>query len=258
MQTVNSSIAVQFLGHSTVAVEVDGVTLLTDPVLRPRIAHLRHHHSHLAESVPVPDAVLISHLHQDHLDFPTLYRFGLDVRLIAPAGSHKLLRRHGFRNVDVLAPNETATIGTVLVRATAAEHSGFRPPFGPHAGCLGFLIGKRDPIYFAGDTDLFDGMRDLAPMRLALLPVWGWGPTLGKGHLNPESAARALTLLRPELAIPIHWGSLFPIGLGRWRRRFLTVPPHDFASAAAKIAPDVAVRVLQPGERLQLAPSSRR
>jgi L-ascorbate metabolism protein UlaG (beta-lactamase superfamily) len=258
MQTVSSSIAVRFLGHSTVAVEIDGVTLLTDPVLRPRIAHLKHHHSHLAETVPAPDAVLISHLHQDHLDFPSLYQLGTDVRIIAPIGSHKLLRRHGFRNIAVLEPNETVSVGTVEVRATVAEHSGFRPPFGPHAACLGFLIGARERIYFAGDTDLFGGMRDLAPMRLALLPVWGWGPTLGKGHLNPETAARALNLLKPEMAIPIHWGSLFPIGLGRWRQRFLTVPPRDFASAAARIAPDVTVRILAPGEWLQLAPTSSR
>jgi L-ascorbate metabolism protein UlaG (beta-lactamase superfamily) len=252
VQQSNSSVGVQFLGHSTVAIEIDGVTLLTDPVLRPRVAHLRHHHHHLAKQLPNPDAVLISHLHQDHLDFPTLERLGREVRLIVPEGSERLLQRHGFLNVEVLPVNKVTSVGSLAVRATAAAHDGFRPPFGPRAACLGFLIGDRDPIYFAGDTDLFAEMAELAPLRLALLPVWGWGPNLGKGHLNPESAARALTMLKPQLAIPIHWGSLFPIGLGRWRKRFLTLPPLGFSEAAQKIAPEVQIRILQPGERLLL------
>ena len=88
----------------------------------------------------------------------------------------------------------------------------------------------------------------------ALLPVWGWGPTLGPGHLDPRAAADALRLLRPRLAIPIHWGTLFPIGLDRLRGKagLLSDPPHDFAREAARLAPEVEVRLLQPGEATPL------
>jgi L-ascorbate metabolism protein UlaG (beta-lactamase superfamily) len=94
---------------------------------------------------------------------------------------------------------------------------------------------------FGGDLDL------------ALLPVWGWGPTLGIGHLNPERAARALALLRPRLAIPIHWGALAPIGLHWLRPRFLIDPPYAFQEYAKVLAPEVQVRILLPGESLSLA-----
>ena len=69
-------------------------------------------------------------------------------------------------------------------------------------------------VYFAGDTDIFDGMADLAPVDVALLPIWGWGPTMGPGHMDPARAAQAAALLQARLAIPIHWGTYYPIHLG--------------------------------------------
>jgi L-ascorbate metabolism protein UlaG (beta-lactamase superfamily) len=147
---------------------------------------------------------------------------------------------------------ECVTVGAVRVQATPAIHDGFRPPFGPRAACLGFVLEGTQRVYFAGDTDLFDAMASLTPLDLALLPVWGWGPWLGPGHLDPYRAALALTLLRPAAAMPIHWGSLFPFGLGRWRHRYLTQPPRAFTAAARVLAPQVQVHVVEPGGRLDL------
>jgi L-ascorbate metabolism protein UlaG (beta-lactamase superfamily) len=251
--TTDRRLGLRFFGHSTVEISLSGVTLLTDPVLRGRIAHLRHHQPHTTELYQNPDAVLISHLHQDHLDLPSLSRLGTNCRLIVPRGAGVFLRRHRFTNVEELTIGDETTVGAVPVRAIEAKHSGFRPPFGPTADCIGFLVGQAPRVYFAGDTDLFDGMSGLGPVRLALLPVWGWGPTVGKGHLIPSTAAEALTLIRPSIAVPIHWGALFPIGLGRWRQRFLSAPPLDFAAEASRIAPDVDVRILAPGQLLELA-----
>jgi L-ascorbate metabolism protein UlaG (beta-lactamase superfamily) len=92
-------------------------------------------------------------------------------------------------------------------------------------------------------------MEALAPLDVALLPVWGWGPSLGRGHLNPRTAAETLRLLRPRVAVPIHWGTYFPIGRGGRR---LADPPHEFARHAAELAPDVEVRVLKPGDGFEL------
>ena len=114
---------------------------------------------------------------------------------------------------------------------------------------LGFVIersGRR--VYFAGDTDLFDAMSALRPLELALLPVWGWGPTLGTGHLDPAAAARALALLRPRIAIPIHWGTMHLLGLRKLHRDRLSEPPLEFVRYAAELARGVDVRVLQPGQ----------
>ena len=87
---------------------------------------------------------------------------------------------------------------------------------------------------------------------VALLPVWGWGPSIGEGHLDPETAARALTLVRPRLAVPIHWGTFYPAGVRRWRPEPLVEPPQEFARLARELAPGVEVRVLQPGSETSL------
>jgi L-ascorbate metabolism protein UlaG (beta-lactamase superfamily) len=103
-------------------------------------------------------------------------------------------------------------------------------------------------VFFAGDTDLFPGMSGLVPdLDLALVPVWGWGATLGAGHLDPLRAAEALSLLRPRRAIPIHWGTFVPLHRSA-RADFLRRPVEEFVEAARKKAPDVEIRVLNPGE----------
>jgi L-ascorbate metabolism protein UlaG (beta-lactamase superfamily) len=144
-------------------------------------------------------------------------------------------------------------IGSLRVRATHAEHSGSRQPGWLKAPALGYVIEGSQRIYFAGDTDLFEEMAGLVPsLDVALLPIWGWGPSLGRGlHLDPRKAAKALALLEPRIAIPIHWGTYRPLHLGA-RARFLTSPAEEFAREAASLAPEVDVRVLRPGERLEL------
>jgi L-ascorbate metabolism protein UlaG (beta-lactamase superfamily) len=98
-------------------------------------------------------------------------------------------------------------------------------------------------------------MADLAsPTDVALLPIWGWGPSLGPGHLDPRSAAEALTLIRPKIAVPIHWGTYSPLTSAlRSPPAYLSAPAEAFARAAAELAPDVAVQILRVGGTLPLA-----
>ncbi len=109
-------------------------------------------------------------------------------------------------------------------------------------------------MYFAGDTDVFPGMREIGDLGLdaALLPVAGWGPRVPAGHLDPQRAAEAAALLRPVTAVPIHWGTYATVlrrpGSGDAIRR----PPLEFARCCAQAAPDVRVRVLDHGESLDL------
>lgn len=236
---------VQYVGHATVLIELDGIRLLTDPLLRKRVAHLRR--AVPLESVTDVDAVLLSHAHHDHLDLPSLRM--VSARIVAPRGLGDLLS-----DFDVLEVEEgdEAEIGAVKVRATHAEHEGGRPPRG-EGTALGFAVLGSRRIFFAGDTDLFDGMDGLVPdLDLALIPVWGWGAKLGRGkHLDPERAAEAVRRLRPKIAVPIHWGTYRPLHRSA-RTSFLTEPAEAFARATARAAPGVKVRVLRPGERLRL------
>jgi L-ascorbate metabolism protein UlaG (beta-lactamase superfamily) len=247
--------SVDYVGHATVVVDLAGVKLLTDPLLRHRVTHLRRAVKVDPTMLRGVDAVLISHLHYDHLDLPSLQRLGRELPVVVPRGAGGLVRRKGGRtNVLELAEGERAEVGAVTVRATHADHDTGRLPFGLKADPLGFLIeGEGRSVYFAGDTDLFDGMADLAPVDVALLPIWGWGPTMGPGHMDPVRAAQAAALLGARLAIPIHWGTYYPIHLGmRGRPAFLDTPPAVFEQALREYAPATELRVLRPGESTEI------
>jgi len=235
----------RWLGHSTVIVDLDGTRVLTDPLLRRRIMHLRR-----AAAVPVPDridAILISHLHYDHLDLPSLARIGAGTHIVVPRGGRRTLR--GFERVTEVAPGDRIELGLLQVDVTEAIHDGRRARFGRQIPAVGYILHGSRSVYFAGDTDLFDGMSGLGSIDVALLPIWGWGPSVGAGHLDPESAAAALRLLRPRVVVPIHWGTYHVIG----RRDIGRAPADAFAIAALQAAPDVDVRVLPVGGTLDLA-----
>jgi L-ascorbate metabolism protein UlaG (beta-lactamase superfamily) len=239
-----------YVGHATVLIELDGVRLLTDPVLGSWLGPL-----HRQGPPPGPevrediDAILISHLHRDHVDLRSLRRLPPDVPLIVPAGTGPFFGRHGFADVVELGPGRSHRIATVSVTATGADHEIGRR--GVDGEPVGYLVEGTRRIYFAGDTDLFAGLADLAGgLDLALLPVWGWGPTLGPGHLDPERAARAAALLEPRIAVPIHWGTFYPAGLARLRPRPLSDPPREFAARLHDLAPRVRPAILAPGSSL--------
>jgi len=245
---------VTYIGHATVLININGVRIVTDPLLRNQVLHLRRQKRLIDPSVVRNlDAVLISHAHWDHLDLPSLKLLGLSTPLIVPRGIAPLLRGKGFQHVEELAVGESTFVGDVTIRATYADHHGARLRFGKSADCLGYLIEGSHLVYFAGDTALYPQMADLAEgLDLALLPVWGWGPNLGSGHMSPYQAALALQMLAPWLAIPIHWGTMFPLGL-RWLfPKHLIDPPHAFANYAAHLAPDVKVKILSLGEHVSL------
>jgi L-ascorbate metabolism protein UlaG (beta-lactamase superfamily) len=235
--------SIDFVGHSALVIELDGIRLLTDPATRARIGPLQR-----VEPVPARrtlagiDAVLLSHLHWDHLDVPSLKDLGRSVRIVVPAGAGSWLRGIGFSDVHELGDGETLDVGGLTVAGVPALHSGFRPPLGPTAPAIGYVVRGSRSVYFAGDTDLFEGMRDLDAIDVALLPVWGWGPTLGRGlHMDPLRAAESLRRIRPRAAVPIHWGTYWPHAMGRIFPERLVEPPAAFAEYAAELAPDVRV-----------------
>jgi len=232
-----------YVGHATVLIEVGGARLLTDPVLRPRVAHL-------IRDTPVPaelgrlDAILLSHGHHDHLDLPSLRGLDPSAPVLAPPDAAGALRR-ARRPVRALVPGEEVEVAGVTVRAVRADHDGRRYPVGTAVNSLGYVAGG---VYFAGDTEPFPEMAELAgTLDAALLPVSGWGPKTGPGHMDPREAAEALALVRPRLAVPIHWGTYHRIG-----HRATGDPPREFAEHAAELAPEVRVVVLEPGGSVEI------
>ena len=241
--------SITYLGHATVLIEIDGVRILTDPVLRRTIGHLRR-------QVPVPDpgpledldAVLVSHAHHDHLDVQSLRSLTPAPTVLCPSPAAAQVRRAGL-TVAVLEPGDIVKRGSVTIEATAAEHDGRRYPINRDDQSLGFLIrtAAGRTIYFAGDTGLFDGMAEIGPVDVGLIPVAGWGPKTGPGHLDPAGAAEATVAVGARIAIPIHWGT--------YRRVLMQPEPsadrqaREFEALLAEMAPEVRVEVIEPGGR---------
>jgi L-ascorbate metabolism protein UlaG (beta-lactamase superfamily) len=241
---------ITYLGHASTLIELDGTRFLTDPVLGRGVAHLRR----TTPPPATPDeitAVLISHGHRDHLDRRSLRSLPRHVPIIVPRGLGSLVASWKFADVTEVDETAEERIGDITVRATHAEHGGRSAPGRP-AVAVGYVLEGSAKVFFAGDTDLFPGMAELAGgLDAALLPIWGWGPSIGPGHLDPVRAAEALTLLEPRHAIPIHWGTLRSFHRSD-RARFLREPAAAFVAAARERAPEVAVHVLDPGGSLDL------
>ncbi|ROT29823.1 MBL fold metallo-hydrolase [Micromonospora sp. HM5-17] len=253
---MGSEVRVTWWGHSTIWLEDSGVRLVTDPVLRDRVAHLRRRRGPTPRLSGPPDAVLVSHLHADHLDLATLRNIPLTATLVVPAGAGPFLRRRlgadTTRRTVELAPGESTRVGAVTVRAVPAVHDGGRGPWSRHrAVAVGYTMHGAANIWYPGDTGLFEGMSTLGPLDLALVPVGGWGPTLGAGHLDPAQAAEAVRRSAPRHAVPVHFGTFWPAGLPL-RRGMFHDPGARFAARAAEVAPATRVTELPPGGTLAL------
>ncbi|MEV5141247.1 MBL fold metallo-hydrolase [Streptomyces syringium] len=253
-------VEITWWGHATATVEDSGVRVLTDPLFVRRLGHLRRRRGALPPAAAaVADVVLVSHLHADHLHLGSLVRLAPGTRLVVPRGApaavpglRKVATARGLL-VSEAVPGDELTVGAVRVRAVHAEHDGRRRPYGPHrVPALGYVVRGEATTYFAGDTGLFATMADeVGPVDVALLPVGGWGPFLGHGHLDAGRAARALALLDAASAVPVHYGTYWPIGMDAVRPHEFHAPGEEFVRLAAQLAPKATVHRLAHGESVR-------
>ena len=241
-------VTLRFVGHATVLIDIGGFRVLTDPFLRARLGPLeRHGPLPDLEALGEIDVVLISHGHPDHFDRASLAALEGRPVTVVPRGLGSAVSAGAAREVIEMFAGDQIDLEGTTIRAVPARH--WISPGSPRAQPLGYLIDAGTRIYFAGDTGRTRSMLELErAVDVVLLPVWTWGPHLGPGHLGPRSAAEVLREIRPRIAVPIHWGTLYPRRLHRVWRSPLDEPGDRFARHASRIAPDVDVRVLRPGD----------
>ena len=250
---------ITWLGHATFLVQLDGVSLLTDPALMPGIfggVERNVPPGVRIEDLPRIDAVLVSHSHYDHLDLPTIQQVGAPV--VAGLGLERWFRdRHVF--ATELGWWSSTRVGPVKITFVPSQHWSRRGLFDTNRTLWGgFVIeGSRATIYHSGDTAWFDGFKEIGArfpgIDAALLPIGAYDPPwfMETMHLNPEQALHAFQDLGARTFVAMHWGTF------KLADEPLDEPPRRLEAERARlgIAPE-RVRVLAVGETL-LAGASR-
>jgi L-ascorbate metabolism protein UlaG (beta-lactamase superfamily) len=251
---MSSTLAVTWWGHASATVEIGGLRIGIDPVLTDRLLHLRRHAAPVTASAAEVDLVLVSHLHADHCHLPSLRRFAPKVPVVMPHGGEGLLR--GRPLVHGVRPGDRLDVAGARITVLSAYHDGRRLPGSRYRGpALGFRVECGDrSFWYPGDTGHLEDFLAVDSVDLALVPVGGWGPTLGDEHLDPGEAAEAVALVGARWAVPVHWGTFWPFGLellARERHHHLFVTPGErFAGAMADQEAEAVV--LTPGQRVVL------
>lgn len=217
----NTRLTAAWLGHSTVLINFYGVTILTDPVLFPRIGirlpgftigpkRLTAAALKVNELPPI-DLLLLSHAHFDHLDGRTLHRFGKATAVVTAKNTSDILRWMRFRDVTELRWGESFRLvrpaGELLVRAFRVNHWGARLRRDMHRGYNGYVLernGRR--VIFGGDTALTDSFAELhdgKPYHLAIVAIATYNPWI-RSHATPEQVVAMCDQAGVKFIMPVH------------------------------------------------------
>lgn len=239
------AVNIQYFGHSAVCITSDsGKKIWIDPWLDGNPSCPK------ALSNPTAaDIIVLTHGHSDHVGSALALAKRSGAKVVATWELANLLVKDGLEASQIEFMNKGGNVqvdcgGTNIgVSLTQAFHSSSYDASDGKTYYAGEACGAvvhletGECIYHAGDTALFSDMQLIAKRfapKIALLPI-GDRFTMG-----PEDAAEAARLIKPQIAIPIHWGT-FDLLSGR---------PEAFLAAVSKCAPDVKVKVLRPGESL--------
>jgi L-ascorbate metabolism protein UlaG (beta-lactamase superfamily) len=257
-------VTLAWLGHSTVFINFFGLTILTDPVLFPRIG-IRLPGFTIGpkrltapalqfEELPKIDLVLLSHAHFDHLDLRTLHRFHASTRVITARATRNLLKGTCFSEVTELDWGESKILnnsaGEIEVAAFPVKHWGARMQRDTYRGYNGYLIESRNResrrIVFAGDTAMtenFAALRRYGAIDVAIMSIGAYNPWI-QSHSTPEQAIEMANAAGARFIVPVHHQT-FRLSFEPFRE-----PIKRFETALSKTPERIALR--QIGETFVL------
>lgn len=191
--TVYNGVEIVWLGHATFKLKTRNQkpkTIYIDPFQ--------------VKKGEVADLILITHDHYDHCDpgsISTLRNSAVEGAVVVTNKACAAKLRAVAEDIRILAAGETLTVRGLEIKAVPAYNIG--KEFHPRAaGGLGFIIEVGGvKIYQAGDTDKIPEMSELGPIDVALLPIGG------TYTMDEAEAAAAVRLIKPKVAIPMHYGS---------------------------------------------------
>jgi N-acyl-phosphatidylethanolamine-hydrolysing phospholipase D len=218
----DARLAVLWIGHATALVQMDDRFVLTDPFFTSSAGEVS---VRLQEpgldpaNLPPLDAVVVSHMHFDHLSLGSLDAIeGKTRRLFVPRGGTVYIPNYAFevRELSTWASFEERGL---RVTAVPVKHVGFR--YGVDAAWMtdtftGYVFEYHGlTVYFAGDTaydaDRFRATAAVFPrIDLALIPIAPIHPRqyMEATHVDPAEALRAFLDLGARTMVPIHFDTL--------------------------------------------------
>jgi L-ascorbate metabolism protein UlaG (beta-lactamase superfamily) len=207
-----------WLGHSTVLLQIDGITVLTDPVLGKRVGirlgpvtvglkRIVEPALRVGE-LPRIDVILLSHAHMDHFDIRSLRRLeNLGTTVVTASKTSDLLRVGRYGRVQELTWGERTRVGGLEIRAFPVNHWGARLHRDTWRGFNGYTIESgRRRVIFGGDTAATNSFRSLKSSRrfdLAIMPVGAYNPWI-RYHCTPEQAWQMAEEAGAESFLPVH------------------------------------------------------
>ncbi len=216
--------AITWIGHATLLVQVDGLSILTDPQWSDRagpaswLGAKRLGPPGLAfEALPRIDVVVVSHDHYDHLDLPTVKRLAAahDPLFVVPLGFKAWFADNGMTRVEELDWWQEREHRGVRFVCVPAQHFSQRSLWDGNRRLWASwaIVGREKRLYFGGDTGYFSGFKEagrrLGPFDVAALPIGAYLPPqiMKLVHLTPEEATQAFVDLDAKVMLGMHWGT---------------------------------------------------
>lgn len=262
----DDSIAFTWFGHSTILIKIDGVTILADPVLVGKRASMFSfmgperfdYEKHISvDDLPEIDAVILSHDHYDHLDYPTIKALNEKVdKFFLPLGVGAHFVEWGVSEANIAEFNwwEEVDLKGVNLAFTPTRHfSGraFSDRFNTLWGSWA-IIGSNKRLYFSGDSGYFSGFKDIGekygPFDLTFMECGAYNEGWSEIHMFPEETAQAHLDVKGRLLMPIHWGK-FDLSLHPWKESVQRLSSKAEAEKISLFTPQV-------GQMVSLADSS--
>ncbi|MEO9477586.1 MAG: MBL fold metallo-hydrolase [Cyclobacteriaceae bacterium] len=238
LQDIDSLAYITWFGHSAVLLEMEGKSILIDPMLGPASAPVSFTTKRFAYQNPINindieeiDAVIFSHDHYDHLDYPTVMKIKDRVgHFYTPLGLGEHLKQWGVpeTNITELDWWGTVNFGDIGLTAAPARHFSGRgiTDRNKTQWASWIITGKHNNLYFSGDGGYADHFLEIGlrhgPFDFAMVECGQYNPLWSQIHMTPEETVQASIDLKAKKMMPIHWGA-FKLAPHAWKDPILRV-----------------------------------